>query len=152
MFGFKGQLGTRSLPLPPESYESRGSASHPGGRPPPLPPPFSLLHQRPPRLNSVFSQGRTDAHRLCSHRLPRAEKLKRQSSAHTVVQVTQQKPPRGSDRRSPGAGGMTLWCPWASVLKRLDRFNQSILQEISPEYSLEGLKLKLKLQYFGHLI
>ena len=32
------------------------------------------------------------------------------------------------------------------------RFNQSILNEIKPEYSLEGLKLKLKLQYFGHLI
>ena len=32
------------------------------------------------------------------------------------------------------------------------RFNQSILKEISPEYSLEGLMLKLKLQYFGHLI
>ena len=32
------------------------------------------------------------------------------------------------------------------------RYNQSILKEISPEYSLEGLMLKLKLQYFGHLI
>ena len=32
------------------------------------------------------------------------------------------------------------------------RFNQSILKEISPEYSLKGLMLKLKLQYFGHLI
>ena len=32
------------------------------------------------------------------------------------------------------------------------RSNQSILREISPEYSLEGLKLKLKLQYFGHLM
>ena len=32
------------------------------------------------------------------------------------------------------------------------RSNQSILKEISPEYSLEGLTLKLKLQYFGHLI
>ena len=32
------------------------------------------------------------------------------------------------------------------------RFNQSILKEISPEYSLEGLMLKLKLQYFGHLM
>ena len=32
------------------------------------------------------------------------------------------------------------------------RFNQSILKEISPEYSLERLMLKLKLQYFGHLI
>ena len=34
----------------------------------------------------------------------------------------------------------------------LKRSNQSILKEISPEYSLEGLMLKLKLQYFGHLI
>ena len=32
------------------------------------------------------------------------------------------------------------------------RFNQSILKEISPKYSLEGLMLKLKLQYFGHLM
>ena len=32
------------------------------------------------------------------------------------------------------------------------RFNQSILKEISPEHSLEGLMLKLKLQYFGHLV
>ena len=37
--------------------------------------------------------------------------------------------------------------PWTAK-----RFNQSILKEISPEYSLEGLMLKLKLQYFGHLI
>ena len=47
-----------------------------------------------------------------------------------------------------------LWCgrrllrvPWTA-----GRFNQSILKEISPEYSLEGLMLKLKLQYFGHLM
>ena len=47
-----------------------------------------------------------------------------------------------------------LWCwrrllgvPWTAR-----RSNQSILKEISPEYSLEGLMLKLKLQYFGHLI
>ena len=46
-----------------------------------------------------------------------------------------------------------LWCwrrllrvPWAAR-----RSNQSILKEISPEFSLEGLMLKLKLQYFGHL-
>ena len=32
------------------------------------------------------------------------------------------------------------------------KFHQSILKEISPEYSLEGLMLKLKLQYFGHLV
>ena len=37
--------------------------------------------------------------------------------------------------------------PWAAR-----RFNQSILEEISPEYSLEGLILKLKLQYFGYLM
>ena len=37
--------------------------------------------------------------------------------------------------------------PWTAR-----RFNQSILKEISPEYSLEGLMLKLKLQYLGHLM
>ena len=47
-----------------------------------------------------------------------------------------------------------LWCwrrllrvPWTAM-----KSNQSILNEISPEYSLEGLMLKLKLQYFGHLM
>ena len=47
-----------------------------------------------------------------------------------------------------------LWCwrrllivPWTA-----GRFNQSILKKISPKYSLEGLVLKLKLQYFGHLM
>ena len=47
-----------------------------------------------------------------------------------------------------------LWCwrrllrvPWAAR-----RLNQSILKEINPEYSLKGLMLKLKLQYFGHLM
>ena len=43
-----------------------------------------------------------------------------------------------------------LWC-WRRLL-RAKRSNQSILKEISPEYSLEGLILKLKLQYFGHLM
>ena len=41
----------------------------------------------------------------------------------------------------------TLWVPWT-----VRRSNQSILKEISSEYSLEGLMLKLKLQYFGHLM
>ena len=40
-----------------------------------------------------------------------------------------------------------LKVPWTAR-----RSNQSILKEISPEYSLEGLMLKLKLQYFGHLV
>ena len=51
------------------------------------------------------------------------------------------------------------WCFWTVVLEKtlespLDcrKSNQYILKEISPEYSLEGLMLKLKLQYFGHLM
>ena len=47
-----------------------------------------------------------------------------------------------------------LWC-WRRLLRvplTARRSNQSILMEISPEYSLEGLMLKLKLQYFGHLM
>ena len=47
-----------------------------------------------------------------------------------------------------------LWC-WRILLRvpwTEGRASQSILKEISPEYSLEGLMLKLKLQYFGHLI
>ena len=46
-----------------------------------------------------------------------------------------------------------LWC-WRRFLRvpwTARRSNQSILKEINPEYSLEGLMLKLKLQYFGHL-
>ena len=43
--------------------------------------------------------------------------------------------------------GEDSWVPWTAR-----RSNQSILKEISPEYSLEGLMLKLKLQYFGHLM
>ena len=47
-----------------------------------------------------------------------------------------------------------LWC-WRRLLRvpwTAKRSNQSILKEISPEYSLEGLMLKLKLQYFGYLM
>ena len=47
-----------------------------------------------------------------------------------------------------------LWC-WRRLLRvpwTASRSNQSILKEISPEYSLEGLMLKLKLQHFGHLM
>ena len=47
-----------------------------------------------------------------------------------------------------------LWC-WIRLLRvpwTARRSNQSILKEISPEYSLEGLMLKVKLQYFGHLM
>ena len=47
-----------------------------------------------------------------------------------------------------------LWC-WRRLLRvpwTARRSNQSILKEISPKYSLEGLMMKLKLQYFGHLM
>ena len=47
-----------------------------------------------------------------------------------------------------------LWC-WRRLLRvnwTVGRSSQSILKKISPEYSLEGLMLKLKLQYFGHLM
>ena len=47
-----------------------------------------------------------------------------------------------------------LWC-WRRLLRvswTARRSNQSILKDINPEYSLEGLMLKLKLQYFGHLM
>ena len=50
--------------------------------------------------------------------------------------------------------GFELWC-WRRLLRvpwTARRSNQSILKDISPECSLEGLMLKLKLQYFGHLI
>ena len=50
--------------------------------------------------------------------------------------------------------GFELWC-WRRLLRvswTAGRSNQSILKAISPEYSLEGLLLKLKLQYFGHLM
>ena len=50
--------------------------------------------------------------------------------------------------------GFELWC-WRRPLRvpwTARRYNQFILKEISPEYSLEGLMLKLKLQYFGHLM
>ena len=51
-------------------------------------------------------------------------------------------------------GAFELWC-WRRLLRvpwTARRSNQSILKELSPEYSLEGLILKLKLQYFGHLM
>ena len=53
-----------------------------------------------------------------------------------------------------GIDAFELWCwrrllrvPWTARIS-----NQSILREISPEYQLEGLMVKLKLQYFGHLM
>ena len=51
-------------------------------------------------------------------------------------------------------GNVELWC-WRRLLRvpwTAGRLNQSILKEINPEYSSEGLMLKLKLPYFGHLM
>ena len=60
---------------------------------------------------------------------------------------------------SEGSWALKNWCFWTVVLERLlrvpwtaRRSNQSILKEISPGCSLEGLMLKLKLQYFSHLM
>ena len=53
-----------------------------------------------------------------------------------------------------GFDAFELWC-WRKLLRvswTARRSNQSILKEISPEYSLKGLILKLKLQYFGHMM
>src|SRR5574338_100780 len=53
-----------------------------------------------------------------------------------------------------GIDAFELWC-WRRLLRvpwTARRSNQSVLKEISPEYSLEGLMLKLKLQYSGHLM
>ena len=57
-------------------------------------------------------------------------------------------------KAEPRIDAFELWC-WRRVLRvpwTARRSNQSILKEISPEYSLEGLMLKLKLQHFGHLM
>ena len=55
--------------------------------------------------------------------------------------------PQRIDAFELGCWRRLLKVPWTAR-----RSNQSILKEISPEYSLEGLMLKLKLQYFGHLM
>ena len=54
----------------------------------------------------------------------------------------------------PRIDAFKMWC-WRRLLRvpwTARRSNQSILTDINPEYSLEGLMLKLKLQYFGHLM
>ena len=56
--------------------------------------------------------------------------------------------------KRPRIDAFELWC-WRRLLRvpwTAERSSQSILKEISPEYSLKGLMLKLKLQYFGHLV
>ena len=71
------------------------------------------------------------------------------SSSHVWMWVLDHK--KAEHRRTDA---FELWC-WRRLLRvpwTARRPNQSILKEINPEYSLEGLMLKLKLQYFGHLM
>ena len=58
------------------------------------------------------------------------------------------------EAKSQRTDAFELWC-WRRLVRvswTARRLKQSILKEINPEYSLEGLMLKLKLQYFGHLM
>ena len=57
-----------------------------------------------------------------------------------------------AEHRRTDAFGLWCWRRFLSVLWTARRPNQSILKEINPEYPWEGLMLKLKLQYFGHLM
>ena len=57
-----------------------------------------------------------------------------------------------AERRRIDAFELWSWRRLLRVPWTVKRSNQSVLKEISPEYSLEGLMLKLKLQYFGHLM
>ena len=59
---------------------------------------------------------------------------------------------RKADHRKIDAFEVWFWRRLLRVPRTAWRSNQSILKKISPEYSLEGLMLKLKLQYFGHLV
>ena len=68
----------------------------------------------------------------------------------TIIQLFS----RVQEKNQPSIDAFELWC-WRRLLRVpwiTRRSNQSILKEISPEYSLKGLMLKLKLQYFGHVI
>ena len=106
----------------------------------------------------------------CSHEIKRHLLLGRKPSQHIKKQrhYFTNKGPSGQTMVSPlviyereswtikkgehQIDAFELWC-WRRLLRvpwTASRSNQSILKEISPEYSLEGLMLKLKLQYFGH--
>ena len=59
---------------------------------------------------------------------------------------------RKAEHQRIGAFELLCWGRLLRIPRTARRSNQSILKEISPEYSLEGLMVKLKLQYFGHLM
>ena len=76
----------------------------------------------------------------------------RQDEAQAGIKIAGRNINKKAERQRIDA--FELWC-WRKLLRvpwAARRSNQSILKEISPEYSLEGLMLRLKLQYFGHLM
>ena len=117
------------------------------------------LHTRPPRSFSALWLN----HVLFSPRNPSLT-FKAQLTVTPGPEVQDTQFPRlggGGAGRGGGGGGLlhsshffSLWC-WRRLLRiswTARRSNQSTLKEINSEYSLEGIMLKLKLQYFGHLM
>ena len=84
--------------------------------------------------------------------LPRNVRLVKAKVFPVVMYGYESRPVKKAQRQRTDA--FELWC-WRKPLRVpwiAGRLNQSILKEINPEYSSEGLMLKLKLQYFSHLI
>ena len=125
----------------------------------------------------IFLSSKITADGDCSHEIKRRLLLGRKAmtnldSIFKSRDITL--PAKGPSSQSYGFSSSHVWmweldykeswapkncCFWTVVLEKTPRVpwtarrsNQSILKEITPEYSLEGLMLKLKLQYFGHLI
>ena len=109
----------------------------------------------------IFLGSKITADGDCSHEIKRCLLLGRKAMTNLDSIL------KGLSSQSYGFSSSHVWCEGWTIKKaerwRIDAFelefwrtarrsNQSILKEISPEYSLEGLMLKLKLQYFGHLM
>ena len=98
-------------------------------------------------LSVIYFLCETYKQRCCSHQLQRgclAENNRKPRCQSWTVRKT----------KCQRIDAFELWF-WIRLLRvpwTARRSNQTILKEISPEYSLEGLMLKLKLQYFGHLM
>ena len=91
-------------------------------------------------------------HHIKKHRLPTKDHLVKGMVFPVVMYGCESWTIKKAECRRMDA--FELWC-WRRLLRipwTAKRSNQSILKEICPEYSLEGLMLKLKLQYFGHWI
>ena len=112
-------------------------------------------------------------HNHCSHKIKRCLLLRRKAMTSLDSIFKKQRhhfADKGLSSQSYGFSSSHVWTIRKAECQRIDAFelwcwrrllrvpwterrsNQSILQEINPEYSLEGLILKLKLQYFGHLM